>query len=63
MIAVDVGSRIKLAGCRKYFKDSDNGGNQWWHITEAIMVILCNSIFVVALILENGPNKSYNEVG
>ena len=28
MIAVDVGSRIKLAGCRKYFKDSDNGGNQ-----------------------------------
>ena len=54
LIAGDFICRLKLVGMSRYFKNPSTGHMRWWHIFDAVVVILCNFLFAVALFCKSG---------
>jgi len=59
LIAGDFGCRLKLVGASRYFKNPSTGHLRWWHIFDAVVVILCNLLFSVALFCKSGVAKDF----
>jgi hypothetical protein len=49
LIAADFGCRLKLVGFSRYFKNPSTGHLRWWHIFDAVVVVLCNLLFSIVL--------------
>jgi hypothetical protein len=61
LITIDFVARIKMVGCEKYFKNASSGHIRWWHIFDAIVVILCLTLFAVMLFAHSGVVKGFDE--
>lgn len=61
LITVDFVARIKMVGCSKYFKNGSSGHLRWWHIFDAIVVVLCLLLFAVMIFSKSGIVKGFDE--
>jgi len=60
-IGVDFVCRIKLVGCKKYFKDPNSGKVRCWNIFDALVVTVCNAVFAISLFSKTGAIKGFEE--
>ena len=56
-ITVDYCFRLKLAGFQKFFK-SNRGRYLWRNIIDTVVVILCNIMFLIAVVLPHSVAES-----
>jgi len=61
LITGDFVARIKMVSCEKYFRNGSTGHLRWWHIFDAIVVILCLLLFAIMLFAHSGVVKGFDE--
>lgn len=61
MIGIDFFCRLKLVGCRKYFRNPATNHLQWWNLFDAIVVTICILLFAVTLFAKTGAIKGFEE--
>lgn len=61
LIGIDFGCRLKLVGCKKYARDPASGKIRWWNIFDALVVTVCNIVFLITLCSKTGAVKGLEE--
>lgn len=59
LITADFACRVKMAGCKKFFKAS--GEHRWWNYFDAFVVVTCLLLFLVAISARKGTFKNVDE--
>lgn len=57
LIGIDFACRVKLVGCKRYFKNPESGNMRWWNIFDALVVTICNLVFAITLFSKASPMK------
>ena len=60
-IGLDFGARVKLVGIRRYFRNPSTNHLRWWHIFDAIVVMVCIILFAAQLFARSGAVKGFEE--
>ena len=61
LIGIDFGCRLILVGCKKYVRDPASGKIRWWNIFDALVVTVCNIVFLITLFSKTGAVKGFEE--